>query len=382
MGGQSYRVAYVIGELNKGGAEYQLHELLRCLDRERFTPHVFALAPNGFWAEPIRRLGIPVTEFPYRRSSDPSRLRNLRRALREFAPTILHTTLWSGNCYGRLASTGLGIPVVITAERNVIRRPRWQVLLERALDRLTDAYLVNCAAITEELAARGGIDRRKIHVIQNGIDLARLPPFTPDRRAARVAAGLDPDRRVVAQVGRLSAQKDYPTFLRAAAAVASTEADVDFLVVGEGELRAELEALATSLGIGDRLRFTGQRDDVPALLGGVDVLVLTSLFEGLPNVVIEAMATGAVAVVTDVGGCRELIVPEETGLLVSPRDVSAVAAAVQRVLRDRAFADRLASAARRHVEDELAVEAMARRTMARYETLLGTRGCARGRAAA
>ena len=382
MGGQPYRVAFVIGELGKGGAEYQLHELLRCLDRERFTPHVFALASGGFWAEPIRRLGVPVTEFPYRRSTDLQRLVGLRRALRAFAPTILHTTLWSGNCYGRLAATGLGIPVVITAERNVIRRPRWQVVLERVLDRVTDAYVVNCAAITTELTERGGIDRAKVHVIPNGIDLARLPPFTRDRRAARSAAGFDPDRRLVAQVGRLSAQKDYPTFLRAAATVAAAEPDVDFLVVGDGELRGELEALATSLGIGDRVRFTGQRDDVPALLGGVDVLALTSLFEGLPNVVIEAMATGAVAVATDVGGCRELIVPEETGLLVSPGDPVGVATAVRQVLRDPALAYRLAIAARRHVEDELAVEAMARRTMARYEALLGARGEESGRAAA
>jgi glycosyltransferase involved in cell wall biosynthesis len=256
------------------------------------------------------------------------------------------------------------------------------MVVERVLDRITDAYLVNCAAITRELAERGGIDRAKIHVIPNGIDLARLPPFERDRRAARAAMGFDPERRLVAQVGRLSAQKDYPTFLRAAATIAAAEPDVDFLVVGDGELRGELEALAVSLGIGGRVRFMGQRDDVPALLGGVDVLALTSLFEGLPNVVIEAMATGAVAVATDVGGCRELIVPDETGLLVSPGDPAGVVTAVRRVLRDPALGYRLAIAARRHVEDELAVEAMARRTMARYETLLGARGEESGRAAA
>ena len=108
---------------------------------------------------------------------------------------------------------------------------------------------MNCAAITAELADRGGIDRAKIHVIPNGIDLVRLPPFTRDRRRRGAAMGFDPDRRLVAQVGRLSAQKDYPTFLRAAATIARREPDVDFLVVGDGELRAELEALAASLGI-------------------------------------------------------------------------------------------------------------------------------------
>ena len=154
-----------------------------------------------------------------------------------------------------------------------------------------------------------------MRVVHNGIDLGRVPPFALDRRAARAArSGSIPARRLVAQVGRLEPQKDYPTFLAAAARVAAALPDVDFLVVGEGALRAELEALAARLGLADRVRFLGLRHDVPALLGGVDVLALTSRYEGLPNVVIEAMATGAVAVATDVGGCRELIVPGETGL--------------------------------------------------------------------
>jgi glycosyltransferase involved in cell wall biosynthesis len=360
------RIAYVVGELGKGGAEYQLHELLRHLDRRAFEPRVIVLAAGGYWAEPIRALGIPVVELPRTGSFDPRRLGRLRRELRTFAPDILHTIMWSGNSYGRLAALFLRIPLVIAAERNVIRRPRWQVLLERALDRVTDAYLVNCEAVAVELSERGGLPRRKIRVVPNGIDLGALPPFAADRHAARRAAGLAPDRRLVAQVGRLAPQKDYPTFLRAAALVAREEPDVDFLAVGTGELRAELEALAAEIGLAARVHFTGLRHDVPALLAGVDVLALTSRYEGLPNVVIEAMATGAVVVATDVGGCRDLVVPGETGLLVSPGAPEEVAAAVLRVLRDPERARGMAVAARRRVEAGFTVEAMARRTVEAY----------------
>src|SRR5262245_57535896 len=171
-----YRVAYVIGELTKGGAEYQLHELLRMLDRERFEPRVFALARGGYWAGAIRGLGVPVEELVRRGSADLGRLARLRAGLRAFPPDILHTLLWPGNSYGRLAAIGLGIPVVIAAERNAIRRPPWQVVVERVLDRATDAYLVNCEAIAALLADRERIGRRKIRVIPNGIDLARLQP--------------------------------------------------------------------------------------------------------------------------------------------------------------------------------------------------------------
>src|SRR5256712_12726695 len=127
-----------------------------------------------------------------------------------------------------------------------------------------------------------------------------------DRRAARVAAGFKRDRRLVAGVGRLEAQKDFPTFLRAAAMIAAQFPDVDFLVVGEGEERGALEALARRLGLGTRVVFTGLRHDVPQLLAAADVLALTSTYEGFPNVLLEGMAAGAVPGAASVRGGREL----------------------------------------------------------------------------
>src|SRR5438132_976829 len=181
-----YRVAYVIGELGKGGAEYQLYELLRHLDRRRFTPRVFVLAPGGWWVEPIRDLGVSVEEIPRRGPADVRRLARLRVALRRFAPHVVHTILWSGNSYGRLAALGLGIPVVVAAERNVIRRPPWQLMTERVLDRITTAYLVNCEAVAGMLTGRGRVAPEKIRVIPNGIDLGRLPP-SPSPRSPRAS---------------------------------------------------------------------------------------------------------------------------------------------------------------------------------------------------
>jgi len=369
-----WRVAYVIGELGKGGAEYQLSELLRGLDRTRFRAEVFVLAAGGYWAAPIRELGIPVHELAGRGSADLGRLRRLRTALQAFAPHVLHTILWSGNSYGRLAAIGLRLPVVITAERNVIARPAWQVAVERLLDRWTDVYVVNSRAIAEGLIGRERLPGAKMRVVHNGIDLAQLPPFALDRSAARRRLGFDAGRRLVAQVGRLEPQKDYPTFLAAAARVAAALPDVDVVVVGEGALRQELEALASRLGLAGRVRFLGLRHDVPALLGAVDVLALTSLYEGLPNVVIEAMATGAVAVATDVGGCRELITPGESGLLVAPGDVEAVTGAILQVLGSEELARRLATAARRRIEGEFAIEAMVEKTMAVYDACLSQKG--------
>ncbi len=368
--GSPYRIAYVIGELGKGGAEFQLHELLRQLDRSEFTPLVFSLSQGGYWAGAIRALGIPVEELSRRGSADLSRVTRLREALRAFGPHILHTILWAGNCYGRLAALRLGIPVRIAAERNTIVRPCWQVMVERALDRGTDAYLVNCAAIAHMLVQHERIAAAKIHVVPNGVDLARFPAFGLERVSARAASGFDPARRLVALVGRLEPQKDVPTFLAAAATVAPAYPDVDFLVVGEGGERTRLEARTRELGLRSRVRFLGLRHDVPGVLRAVDVLALTSTYEGFPNVVLEAMATGAVPVVTDVGGCSELVTSDVTGVLVPPQAPAAVAAAVGRVLQDAEYARRLAVAARRRVESEFTVEVMAARTIGVYRALL------------
>ncbi|HWP66354.1 MAG TPA: glycosyltransferase [Candidatus Limnocylindria bacterium] len=359
------RVAYVIGELGKGGAEYQLVELLRHLDRRTWEPHLTVLSEGGYWVDEVRRLDVPVVELPRRGGYDLTRVGRLRRTLYELAPGVLHTVLWSANCYGRLAALGLRIPRVVTAERNVIARPRWEIAIERLLDPLTDVYLVNAAAVARELE-RHGLPARKMRVVHNGVDLSRFPPFSLERAAARAAAGFAPERRLVAQVGRLAPQKDYPTYLRAAATVAARHRDVDFLVIGDGPERGDLGRLAGELGIAARVRWLGLRHDVPALLAGVDVLVLASRYEGLPNVVIEAMASGAAVVATDVGGCRELVEPGTHGVLVEPGRPETIAEAVSALLADEGRRTAMARAARRRIEEQFSIDAMVRNTCALY----------------
>jgi glycosyltransferase involved in cell wall biosynthesis len=359
------RVAYVIGELGKGGAEYQLVELLRHLDRGVWDPHLTVLSQGGYWADEVRRLDVPVVELPRRGHRDLGRAVELRRTLARIGPGVLHTVLWAANCYGRLAAIGLGIPRVVTAERNVVVRPRWEVVVERLLDPLTDVYLVNAAAVARELE-RHGLPATKMRVVRNGVDLGRFPRFSVERDQARAALGFPPGRRLLAQVGRLAPQKDYPTYLRAAAVLAAHHSDVDFLVVGAGPEREALERLANELGIGHRVRWLGLRHDVPAILAAVDVLVLASRFEGLPNVVIEAMAAGAAVVATDVGGCRELVESGAEGTLVGPGRPDAIATAVSALLGDEDGRRSMVRAARARVEREFSVEAMTRRTCAVY----------------
>jgi glycosyltransferase involved in cell wall biosynthesis len=146
--------------------------------------------------------------------------------------------------------------------------------------------------------------------------------------------------------------------------------------VGEGPQRPELERLAQALGVAERVRFLGLRHDVPALLAGADVATLTSRWEGLPNVVIEAMAMGAAVVATDVGGCGELVGDDEAGRLVPMESPEAVARALRELLDDEAERRRCVRAARRRVEAELTVERMVGRTETLYGDLLAAAGVA------
>ena len=208
-----YRVAYVIGELGKGGAEYQLYELVRGLDRTRFDPAVFVLAVGRLLgATPARARGARWRRFPGAASPTSDDCAGCAWPCGVARPTCCTRCCGRGTAYGRLAAVGLGIPVVVTAERNVIARPPWQVAIERVLDRWTDVYLVNSRAIVDRAWSRASsLPAAKMRVVHNGIDLTRLPPFVLDRqRCAPLALGFDPRRRLVAQVGRLEPAEGLP----------------------------------------------------------------------------------------------------------------------------------------------------------------------------
>jgi glycosyltransferase involved in cell wall biosynthesis len=176
----------------------------------------------------------------------------------------------------------------------------------------------------------------------------------------------DPAAPLVLTVARLDAQKGIPVLLDAVASVP----DAAFVVAGDGPDRAALEARAVSLGLADRVRFLGHRRDVASLLAAADVLVLPSLYEGLPLSVLEAMIAGVPVIATAVGGTDEVVRDGETGTLVPPGDASALAAAIRRVLGDRERSSRLADAARALVAREHSVEAMVASVSRLYETLL------------
>jgi len=230
-----------------------------------------------------------------------------------------------------------------------------------------------------------GYNPSNIVVIRNGVDMTRFNGAPAGDRIRRELE-LPPDSRLVVVVSRLTRLKGIEHFLEAAAVLKQRHPDVRFLIVGETSppdpsYLAELQRLATTLGVIDRVTFTGRRSDIPDVLAAAAVSVMPSLNEALSNVLLESMAAGAPVVATRVGGTPEALDDGEAGLLVPPGDVAAITAAVSRLLDDRELACRLGRAARSVIAERFSVDRMVRSTENLYSELLARKQPRRPRAA-
>jgi glycosyltransferase involved in cell wall biosynthesis len=372
------RILFLIDELDVGGTEQQLLELVKRLDRQRYEPVVCCFRP-GKVSKEIEAAGIRVITLEKRGKVDPLFVGRLVRMMRRERIDLLQTYLFTANTWGRLAARLAGVPIIVTSERNVDMWEEWyKQRLGVWLDRWTHRTIGNSEAVGDYLAAKG-IARAKLRVIYNGVDTSRFEgPVTP--HAAREELGIPQHHAVVGHLARLEPQKDPRTFLAAAAIVARKMPSVSFLVVGGGSLQAELEREAQALGLGGRIVFTGPRRDVPRLLAACDMSVLASVKEGMSNTIMESMAAGKPMVATRVGGNPELMQDGETGFLVSPRDPTALAAAIQRILDDPALAKSMGLQAKARMAERFSVDAMVAATQGLYDELVAAAATGEGAA--
>ena len=362
---------HLITELDIGGAQTALLRLLGGLDRDRFRPAVACLFNgDGTVAQRIRFLGIPVTDLRMTAKWRLDALWRLYRLLRQRRPDILHTWMFHANFPGRLLGRLAGVPIIITSRRNEDIGGVLRERLNRWTARLDDRVIAVC-----EVARRAEIERARVspdHVvtIYNGIDVERFSAIGAESGIrVRQEFGIPAGVPLIGAVGRLHPQKDFAGLLQSMAAVQKHISPARLLLTGEGELRDDLETQARSLGISEIVTFAGFRSDVPEILAACDVFVLPSLWEGLPNVVLEAMALGLAVVATRVGGVPEIVIDGETGLLVPPGEPETLAEALVRLLRDPDLRSRMGRAGRRRVEQRFSASQMVCETEALYEAL-------------
>jgi len=349
------RVLYLVTELDPGGAEKQLFHLATGLDRKRFEPRVLCLRGFGAVGEALRKSGVPADTLGMKRKWDVRGPFRLRKRLREWKPEILHSFLFHANMLGRIVGRRAGIPVVIGGVR-VCEARRHHLLWDRFTQGAMDAETCVCEAVRLYTEREAGIDGRKLVTIPNGVELPALE-------------GLDRGRPEALFVGRIDAQKDVGTLLAAWPLVRKRIPAARLRIVGQGPQEAGLRELGV-----EGVDWCGFQADVAPYFRTSRVLVLPSRWEGLPNVVLEAMSWGLPVVATAVGGSVELVREGITGHLVAPGSPVALADRLAAVLEDGAGAAAMGAAGRLVAGREYTMDGIIRANEALYERLWKAKG--------
>lgn len=377
------RVAHVITRLCQGGAQENTFHTVRLANTDRFEVDLISgptAGPEGSIEDAITDAQIPIQREPWLVRA-PAPLRDwltYHRLLARFKKQryhIVHTHTSKAGILGRMAALRAGVPVIVhTPHGNVFHgyfnRPLTKtfVALERKCARFTDRIIeLTSGGIEEHLAESIG-RREQFRVIFSGIDLSPYEAARARRAATREALGIVPDQWLVGGVGRLEPVKGFPYFVEAALAMAQTDANLRFVLAGDGSQSAALRTQAAPLG--DRFQFLGRRADVPDLMAAFDVLLVPSINEGMGRVILEAGAAGIPVVAAAVGGIPDVVEDGVTGLLTPPRDAAAMAAATLRLLHDDALRQRLGQQALAKVVPHYSLEAMVARIEALYEEVL------------
>ncbi|HEU4534954.1 MAG TPA: glycosyltransferase [Polyangiaceae bacterium] len=366
------RICHVITSLGVGGLERVVIDLAAA---QRKAGHQVCVAVlndgQGPLAEAFREAAGELVTFPKRGPGvDPSLVGRLARWLRARRVQVVHTHNNLPLIYGAPAGKLAGAVVVHSKHGEHLASGR-RLWLRRLAAAAADAYV----AVSPTTAAVAREHREcpagKLTVIANGTDLSRFPAPAEAAAAARASLGVGPDVRLVGTVGRMVPEKNHALFLRALAPLLGPS--LKLVLVGDGPLRADLEAQKAGLANAEHVVFPGMRSDVPDLLAALDVFVLSSSTEGLPVVLLEAMASRLPVVSTAVGGIPD-VVPDGAGVLVPPHDDAALRGAVEAMLGDPARSRAMGERARDVALETMSVERMADAYGGLYARLLGRRG--------
>lgn len=368
------KIVHVIDGLGTGGAERSLAELLPRLDRRGIVSIVACLHRRAEGVQDVVLADGHDVRFVTSQGL-PGRVRELRQLVRRERPDLVHTTLFDADLAGRLAAVGTGAPVVsslVNTPYDVARRsdpnvPTWRLRVVHALDRWTARHLtVGFVPITEAVAAAAehdlGIPRGRVVVVERGRDRDRLgEPGAQRRHEVRSRLGIADDAEVLLQIGRQEHQKGVDVFVRIVGRLADRPRLVGLHAGRRGAASNAIDAAVDALGVAERVRFLGHRDDVGDLLAAADVFVFPSRYEGLGGSLLEAMALGVPIVASDVPAIREIVERGPAGILVPTDDVEAFAAAVQSVLDDASVRAALGRRGREVFESTFTAEAIADR---------------------
>lgn len=373
------KVAHIITRLEFGGAQQNTLHTVENLAPERFEVLLLVgrggaldATPEGKAYRCVRVAGLVRAVRPW---ADLCALVHLWLLLRRERPDIVHTHSSKAGILGRLAAAWAGVPVVVHTFHGFgfhTEQPFWArafyVALERWMARLSTVLVAVSQANRAEALSRGIGRPGQYRLIRSGVDLS-LYTTLARRRESPAGLGVLPHEKLIVTIGPFKPQKNLRDFLRAAEIVAARAPEARFLIVGDGAGRAALESRIASTGLTGRVVLAGWRRDIPAIMARADMFCMTSLWEGLPRALVEAMAAGLPCVVNAVDGCRDLVQDGVNGFLTPPKHPMATADRLLRLLTDPEMAQRVGARARTSIGDEFSIRTMVRQQETLYASL-------------
>ena len=360
------RTALVITELCVGGAERCLANLALGLDPRRFQPLLISLGPRppagqDLLVQQLEHANVPLYFLDLRSWRQfPAGLRRLRRLLDQQKPDVVQTFLFHANVLGAAAARRCAVPVVTGVRVADPRRSR--LWIERMATKHAARTVCVSRAVADYMIRRGRFPADRVDVIPNGIDPA---PYRDAAPLENAALGVPENRRILVTIGRLDEQKGLDWLLSLAPQLLAAAPEHDLVLVGEGPQRRRLETLAAESVMADQIHFAGWRPDVPRILAASDMLLLPSRWEGMPNVILEAMAAGLPVVATRSEGVDELLHEAAASQTAAFGDGPGFIRRVGELASNDLLAAELGHSNRRRVEEHFSLSAM----VSAYENL-------------
>jgi glycosyltransferase involved in cell wall biosynthesis len=370
------RILFLSTSMGMGGADSQLLSAAQELRRRGHEIFIVSMTPLGPMGLEARRVGLFTESLQMRRGvPDPRGLVRLARFVRSWRPDVVHSHMVHANLLARALRFLAPVPALVSTIHNIDEGGR----LRMAAYRLTNGLVDHMTIVSEAAAHRFVEDRivpeRLLRVIPNGVNTERYRGVPLEiRENLRRLLGLT-DAFVWLAVGRFETAKDYPNMLRAFLRVRERRAEARLLLVGRGSLQEETEALVRELGLAEAVRFLGVRSDIPEVMSAADGYVLSSAWEGMPMVLLEAAAAGLPIVATRVGGNHEVVRDGATGFLVPPRDDAALGQGMLRLMELPAPERRaMGDAGHHHVRSHYGLSRVAEQWEELYREVLGRKG--------
>jgi len=368
------KILFVSTSTTVGGAEKTLFALATLLDHRRFqVPCVVSLKPEGHYAKRLAEQGVRTETLALSRAPRPSDARRLAEIIDRERPDIVHAVMYQAIQLARMAKKRSAYPFKLVSSPRVNYRSRSLVtlLVDRWLKTRDDLLIAESEASRRFLLSQLGYKPAKVITIRNGVDLAGWPASKIDRQKKRMELRLGASDVLVGAIGRLDRQKGFATLIEAMARLKG--GPLRCVILGDGPERARLEALIRRHHLEGSVWLVGEKSEIPSWLSAFDLYCLPSLWEGLPNSLLEAMALGLPVIASRVDGVPEAVTSGKDGLLVPAAKPAALAAALKTLAGDPHKRAAFGAAAKAAVSERFTLRRMIAEYEHAYETVLGVR---------